>query len=64
MYLHKLDVEWGVNSVQQVLQNTSLVLILAPGTMGLQANLTSGEIIEQLIFARQFSEIRNVVFMV
>eukprot|EP00210_Caulerpa_lentillifera_P002048 g1963.t1 len=37
--------------------------IQIPGTMGLQANLTSGEIIEQLLIASQFSEIRNVVFM-
>ena len=35
----------------------------ATGTMGEIGHLTSGEILEQLIFARQFAEIRNIVFM-
>jgi 23S rRNA (adenine(2503)-C(2))-methyltransferase len=35
----------------------------ATGTMGEIGNLTSGEILEQLIFARQFAEVRNIVFM-
>ncbi|CAL0332103.1 unnamed protein product [Lupinus luteus] len=35
----------------------------ATGTMGFKANLTSGEILEQLIHASTFSQIRNVVFM-
>lgn len=33
------------------------------GTMGLKGNLTTGEIVEQLAFACQFTKIRNVVFM-
>ena len=32
--------------------------------MGLDGNLTSGEIIEQLMIARSYEKIRNVVFMV
>lgn len=35
----------------------------ATGTMGFKYNLSSGEIIEQLIHASFFSDIRNVVFM-
>lgn len=35
----------------------------ATGTMGLSGNLTSGEIIEQLIHANRIEPIRNVVFM-
>ncbi|KAI8810124.1 hypothetical protein BJ742DRAFT_802237 [Cladochytrium replicatum] len=35
----------------------------ATGTMGLQANLTAGEIIEQLVHANAVERIRNVVFM-
>eukprot|EP00944_MAST-04C_sp_MAST-4C-sp1_P011251 g11251.t1 len=35
----------------------------ATGTMGEIGNLTAGEILEQLIFARQFAEVRNIVFM-
>eukprot|EP00854_Cymbomonas_tetramitiformis_P001040 gene1039-1571_t len=35
----------------------------ATGTMGLQANLTAGEIIEQVWHARQYCTPRNVVFM-
>lgn len=35
----------------------------ATGTMGLIANLTAGEIVEQLAFALQFTKIRNIVFM-
>ena len=31
--------------------------------MGLKANLTAGEIVEQLAYALQFAPIRNVVFM-
>lgn len=31
--------------------------------MGLKANLTAGEIVEQLTYALQFARIRNVVFM-
>jgi hypothetical protein len=31
--------------------------------MGLQGNLTAGEIVEQLAYAAQFSGIRNIVFM-
>lgn len=33
------------------------------GTMGLQGNLTAGEIVEQLAYAMRFSGIRNIVFM-
>lgn len=36
----------------------------ATGTMGYKSNLTSGEIVEQLVHASRFSQIRNVVFMV
>lgn len=35
----------------------------ATGTMGLKGNLTSGEIIEQLVHASRTTPIRNVVFM-
>ncbi|KAJ6815886.1 uncharacterized protein M6B38_418600 [Iris pallida] len=35
----------------------------ATGTMGFKNNLTSGEIVEQLVHASRFSQIRNVVFM-
>ncbi|MEW5297463.1 MAG: hypothetical protein WDW36_000669 [Sanguina aurantia] len=35
----------------------------ATGTMGLKGNLTCGEIIEQLVHARQHRNIRNIVFM-
>ncbi|ORY43597.1 hypothetical protein BCR33DRAFT_850837 [Rhizoclosmatium globosum] len=35
----------------------------ATGTMGLLSNLTTGEIIEQLVHANQIEKIRNVVFM-
>ncbi|CAK9315719.1 unnamed protein product [Citrullus colocynthis] len=35
----------------------------ATGTMGYKSNLTSGEIVEQLVHASRFSKIRNVVFM-
>jgi len=35
----------------------------ATGTMGLIRNLTSGEILEQLLLARRIKPIRNVVFM-
>ena len=35
----------------------------ATGTMGLTANLTAGEILEQLYHANQIETIRNVVFM-
>ena len=31
--------------------------------MGLQGNLTAGEIVEQLAYALRFSGIRNIVFM-
>ena len=36
----------------------------ATGTMGLIGDLTSAEIIEQLVHANRFAPIRNVVFMV
>lgn len=36
----------------------------ATGTMGLTADLTAGEIIEQLVHARRVAQIRNIVFMV
>ena len=36
----------------------------ATGTMGLLADLTSAEIVEQLVHARAQTPIRNVVFMV
>lgn len=36
----------------------------ATGTMGLSADLTAGEIVEQLVHARRQHPIRNVVFMV
>ncbi|KAG0485461.1 hypothetical protein HPP92_009540 [Vanilla planifolia] len=35
----------------------------ATGTMGFKNNLSCGEIIEQLVHAFQFSDIRNIVFM-
>ncbi|XP_020584208.1 uncharacterized protein LOC110027216 isoform X2 [Phalaenopsis equestris] len=35
----------------------------ATGTMGFKNNLSSGEIVEQLVLASRFSDIRNVVFM-
>ncbi|WRX15587.1 Radical SAM - like 4 [Theobroma cacao] len=35
----------------------------ATGTMGFKNNLTSGEIVEQLVHASRLSNIRNVVFM-
>ncbi|KAE9606434.1 hypothetical protein Lal_00013998 [Lupinus albus] len=35
----------------------------ATGTMGFKTNLSSGEIVEQLVHASTFSQIRNVVFM-
>ncbi|XP_008787188.2 LOW QUALITY PROTEIN: dual-specificity RNA methyltransferase RlmN [Phoenix dactylifera] len=35
----------------------------ATGTMGFKNNLSSGEIVEQLVHAHRFSHIRNVVFM-
>lgn len=36
----------------------------ATGTMGFKNNLSTGEIVEQLVHAQQFSRTRNVVFMV
>jgi len=36
----------------------------ATGSMGFKNNLSSGEIVEQLVHASAFSQIRNVVFMV
>lgn len=36
----------------------------ATGSMGFKSNLSSGEIVEQLVHASHFSQIRNVVFMV
>lgn len=36
----------------------------ATGTMGFKSNLSSGEIVEQLVHASRYSEIRNIVFMV
>lgn len=36
----------------------------ATGTMGFKSNLSSGEIVEQLVHASSFAQIRNVVFMV
>lgn len=36
----------------------------ATGTMGFKNNLSSGEIVEQLLHASRISPIRNVVFMV
>mgnify|MGYP000114126334 CR=1 FL=1 len=35
----------------------------ATGTMGIIGNLTSGEIMEQLVYANSITRIRNVVFM-
>ncbi|GAV89977.1 Radical_SAM domain-containing protein/Fer4_14 domain-containing protein [Cephalotus follicularis] len=35
----------------------------ATGSMGFKSNLSSGEIVEQLVHASRFSKIRNVVFM-
>lgn len=35
----------------------------ATGTMGLKGNLSSGEIVEQLVHASQVTPIRNIVFM-
>jgi adenine C2-methylase RlmN of 23S rRNA A2503 and tRNA A37 len=31
--------------------------------MGLQGNLTAGEIVEQLAYATRFAGVRNIVFM-
>ncbi|KAG6507685.1 hypothetical protein ZIOFF_033036 [Zingiber officinale] len=36
----------------------------ATGTMGFKNNLSTGEIVEQLVYASRFTNIRNVVFMV
>lgn len=36
----------------------------ATGSMGFKSNLSSGEIVEQLVHASHISSIRNVVFMV
>ena len=36
----------------------------ATGTMGLTADLTAGEIVEQLVHANAVAQVRNVVFMV
>lgn len=36
----------------------------ATGSMGFKSNLTSGEIVEQLVHASRISPIRNIVFMV
>lgn len=36
----------------------------ATGTMGFKNNLTTGEIVEQLVHASRLSPIRNIVFMV
>jgi len=36
----------------------------ATGTMGFKSNLTSGEIVEQLVHASRIADIRNIVFMV
>lgn len=36
----------------------------ATGSMGFKSNLSSGEIVEQLVYASSFAQIRNVVFMV
>jgi hypothetical protein len=36
----------------------------ATGSMGFKNNLSSGEIVEQLVHASRLSQIRNVVFMV
>lgn len=36
----------------------------ATGSMGFKNNLSSGEIVEQLVHASRLSPIRNVVFMV
>ncbi len=36
----------------------------ATGTMGLTADLTAGEIVEQLVHANSVMPVRNVVFMV
>jgi len=36
----------------------------ATGSMGFKSNLSSGEIVEQLVHASAFAQIRNVVFMV
>lgn len=36
----------------------------ATGSMGFKSNLTSGEIVEQLVHASRIADIRNIVFMV
>lgn len=36
----------------------------ATGSMGFKSNLSSGEILEQLVHASRISTIRNIVFMV
>lgn len=36
----------------------------ATGSMGFKSNLTSGEIVEQLVHASRLADIRNIVFMV
>ena len=41
-----------------------LSFVLCAGTMGLVADLTAGEILEQLVHAQQTAPIQNVVFMV
>ncbi len=63
----KLDVKWVASkSYCLYLSATGLITIhrfCATGTMGIIGDLTSGEIIEQLVHANSITRIRNVVFM-
>lgn len=74
----KWDARWDVPSVRQARhccsqanactcscwQLVSHELFSRAGTMGLVGNLTSGEILEQLVHALQVTQIHNIVFMV
>lgn len=63
----KLDVKWVASkSYCLYLYDSELITIhrfCATGTMGIIGDLTSGEIIEQLVHANSITRIRNVVFM-
>lgn len=65
----KLDVKWAASKCYCLYlsyNDKGLITIhrfCATGTMGIIGDLTSGEIIEQLVHANSITRIRNVVFM-
>jgi adenine C2-methylase RlmN of 23S rRNA A2503 and tRNA A37 len=63
VYLHRSAVQWDALFVPQVIGANFQVDSSNPGTMNLLANLTAGEILEQLHHANRVEKIRNVVFM-